>query len=458
MEWTIAEIVEVTGGTLVKGSGSKTVSLFSTDSRTAPPGSLFVPLEGPRFNGHQFIESAFRSGSVATLVKKGCGANGAGIAIEVADPLRAMQALAAETRRRFQGPVVGITGSNGKTTTKEMLGAILSMNGPILKTEGNLNNHIGVPLTLLSLKKGDRLILLELGINHPGELRTLCEISRPTHGIITSIGESHLEGLGSLEGVADAKGELLDFLAGGTAFLNRDSPFYDRLAKRQKGKTVSFGLDLRSDVRGSDVRPGAGCVNFTLIFGKRELPVRLALSGSHHVSNALGAAAVALALGIDLQSVAEGLERFRPAPLRSEWHRLSSGVQIISDAYNANPTSMEAALRMLAELGKIDERPTVAILGDMLELGPVSDAAHYRLGKFAAALNIGRILLIGKASESVLRGALDGGQRKQDIEHFPDQQSLSSAARALLKERPLILIKGSRGMKLERTLESLLKE
>ncbi|MBI1822495.1 MAG: UDP-N-acetylmuramoyl-tripeptide--D-alanyl-D-alanine ligase, partial [Nitrospirae bacterium] len=264
----------------VQGLSAARISKFTTDSRTAGEGSFFVPLKGPRFEGHDFIKDARLCGAIGYFKASGRKVPVDGICIEVADPLVALQKLAGETRRRFKGPVVVITGSNGKTTTKEMIGTILKDKSPLLKTEGNLNNHIGLPLTLLNLRNEHRLILLEIGINHPGELRGLCEIARPTIGLITSIGETHLEGLENIEGVAEAKGELLDFLDHGTAVLNRDSPFFQKLKSRQKGKWIGFGLSDDADVRGTDLSIQASGMSFSLVFQEKKYPVHLSVPGT----------------------------------------------------------------------------------------------------------------------------------------------------------------------------------
>jgi UDP-N-acetylmuramoyl-tripeptide--D-alanyl-D-alanine ligase len=452
MEWKVSEIVKITGGRLVQGDPMAVIRKFSTDSRTAAAGAFFVPLKGPRFDGHQFIEQACQAGAIGYFKEPGYNVKSPGISIEVKAPLSALQKMAAQARKSFKGPVIAITGSNGKTTTKEMLNAILSEKIPLLKTEGNLNNNIGLPLTLLNLDETDRLILLEMGINHPGELRALCEIARPTLGIITSIGETHLEGLGSIEGVAEAKGELLDFLDEGVAVLNRDSPFFSRLKERQRGKAISFGLSEEADVRGIGLKMLPHGISFTLVYEKKEVAVHLSVPGPHNVLNALGASAAALTLGWRPGEIADGLARFQSVPLRSEIIDLNDEVKVISDAYNANPASMGAALQMLADIGKGEKRKTIAILGDMLELGRSSEKAHYQLGQTAARVKIDRLFLYGPESKEVLRGALEGGISKESVRLFPSHEAIAEEVKKLFSERLLVLIKGSRGMKMEKVL------
>jgi UDP-N-acetylmuramoyl-tripeptide--D-alanyl-D-alanine ligase len=458
MEWSVEQVVQTTGGRLIQGSASATIEKFTTDSRNVEQGSFFVPLKGPRFEGHDFIETARKNGAIGYFRSSRYKVPVAGICIEVEDPLSALQKLAAETRRRFQGPVVVITGSNGKTTTKEMIYSILKDRLPLLKTEGNLNNHIGLPLTLLNLKKEHRLILLEIGINHSGELRDLCEIAKPNVGLITSIGETHLEGLGNIEGVAEAKGELLDFLEEGKAILNRDSPFFQSFSLRQRGASISFGLSVDADVRGTDLTYHEGGISFLLHYRKKEYPVHLSVPGSHNVSNALGAAAVAFSLGISPEVTVQGLGRFLPVRLRTEVIFLKDGTKVIADAYNANPTSMRAALLMLADMGKKEQRKTIAVLGDMLELGQVSAEAHYQLGKLAAELKIDRLFLYGVESEAAYRGAIEAGFPREFVRMFLSHDVLSEEIMHNLMIKPIVLIKGSRGTKMEKVLDQLKKD
>ncbi|MFI5303375.1 MAG: UDP-N-acetylmuramoyl-tripeptide--D-alanyl-D-alanine ligase [Nitrospiria bacterium] len=455
MKWTAEQIVKITGGCLIQGESDTVIEKFTTDSRQVAAGSFFIPLKGPRFDGQQFIENASQEGAIGYFKTPGIEVGANGICIEVEDPLTALQKIAKEVRNRFKGPVVAITGSNGKTTTKEMLSSILTEKYPILKSEGNFNNHIGLPLTLLNLKEEHRVILLEMGINHAGELRVLCEIARPTLGLITSIGETHLEGLGSIEGVAEAKGELLDFLHDGIAVLNRDSPFFSRLKSRQKGKAISFGLQEGADIRGVGLASEPGGVSFAFVYQKNEYPVHLSVSGSHNVLNALGATGAALMLGCFPEEIVSGLTRFTSVPLRSETIYLGNSIKVIADAYNANPSSMKAALEMLADMGREEKRISIAILGDMLELGSSSENAHYQLGQRVSKLKIDRLLLYGSESKNIRKGAIDSGYPADAVALFSTHESIANEAKKFFQEKPVILIKGSRGMKMEKVLEYL---
>ncbi|MBI3351251.1 MAG: UDP-N-acetylmuramoyl-tripeptide--D-alanyl-D-alanine ligase [Nitrospirae bacterium] len=458
MDLIVHEILEATHGKLIHGKADVRIGRVSTDSRKIEPGSLFIPLKGPAFDGHDFIDQACQAGAVGYLKEKSSRAGSKGICIEVDDPLTALQELAAYVRKSFKGPVIAVTGSNGKTTTREMLYAILALKHSVLKSEGNLNNHIGVPLTLLKMTAKHQMILLEMGINHPGELRRLCEIGRPTMGLITNIGEAHLEGLGSPEGVAQAKGELLDFLLEGVAVINTDTPFYSQLKERQKGRRVSFGLAEEADFRGVHIQPDRQGTIFTLKHEKDESVIHLAVPGTHNVYNAMGAAAAASMLGCASSDIIQGLNSFQPVPLRSEIVDLHNQIKVLLDAYNANPSSMEAAVRMLVDLGKEENRRTVAVLGDMLELGRSSEDAHFKLGKTLGRLKIGRLYLYGPEACQVFKGAVENGMPEESIKVCSTHEKIAEEIRKLSADRSLLLIKGSRGMKMEKVLDLLKKE
>ena len=453
--WTAEEITRATGGRLIAGAPDTVFEKVGTDSRKVERGALFIPLKGEKFDGHRFIRQAEEGGAGGILKEKGAPEMPAGLCIEVRDTLRALQDLAAFARKNFGGRVIAITGSNGKTTTKEMLASILEQKFRLLKTEGNLNNHIGLPLTILKLTPEHQILQLEMGINHPGELTRLCEIARPELGVITNIGETHLEGLGGLEGVARAKGELLDFLEKGTAVLNRDSPFFGSLAGRQKGRMVSFGFSEKADVRGVGFRVEAGVSAMEIRTGDSRFQVRLSVQGAHNGANALAAAAAALSLGVAPGEVAAGLASFTPVPLRSELRTLPNGLKILVDAYNANPSSMEAALTTLAGMGREEGRETVAVLGAMLELGPDSPALHRKIGKSAAGLKIGTILLYGPEAEEVRRGAMDAGMAGSAARVCGSHREIAGEIRKFPGAATMVLIKGSRGMKMEQVLEYL---
>lgn len=480
---TVSRLLEETGGRLLAGDPTAMAQGVSTDSRTIQAGQLFVALYGPRFDGHDFVSQALGTEQIA-------GAAGAIIeparcraplppippgrfVIGVADTLVALQVLAQAHRARLRGiPLVAITGSNGKTTTKEMAAGILSRRFTVLKNEGNQNNTIGVPLTLLRLTPTHQAAVIEMGISEPGELSRLCEMAQPTIGVITNIGRSHLATLGDLEGVARAKGELLDGLhhgdgqGQGLAILNADDPFSLRLARRAKGPIMTFGMAQEADLRACDVRdlppvssgPGPGGAGpgatFTLkAMGGSETEVRLSVHGRHNVLNAAAAAAVGVALQVDLMTIRRGLESFSPVLLRSElieWH----GLRILNDAYNANPDSMRVALETLVAL-KGSGR-AIAVLGDMLELGGHETQAHRELGEQAARLGLEGLILLGESAGLVADGAVAGGLPAGCITRCDTHETAKAALEALARPGDICLVKGSRRMRMEKVVELLL--
>jgi UDP-N-acetylmuramoyl-tripeptide--D-alanyl-D-alanine ligase len=381
-------------------------------------------------------------------------------AIKVRDTLRALGDLAHYRREEFAPRVLAITGSNGKTTTKEMVAAILeearldgqSLRGRVLKTEGNFNNLVGLPLTLLRLRRGDKVAVVELGTNHPGEIQRLAEIADPDMGIITSVGAAHLEGLNSLAGVAREKGGLYrNIRAGGAIAVNLDDPWVKRLGARFKGRKITYGN--RGHVRAQSWRTrGARGQEGTLQAGRERCRVRLNYLGRHNITNALGAAALALEAGADLAAVRRGLAKVRPFSMRmqiEDWR----GVGIINDTYNANPASMNAALETLAEIDCRGRK--IAVLGDMFELGKHSAKEHRSLGQRAAKVGIDALYLLGDRSVEVRKGALQSGMRAEQVIIGRDHTDLARRLRGRVQRGDWLLFKGSRGMKMENVLHEL---
>lgn len=439
------------------------IERVSIDSRTIEADDLFIALHGSRFDGHDFVAAAFDRGAAGAVVSRAQFHKRktdwsrffpGRFFVLVEDPLSALQAMAAWHRRRFRFPVIGITGSNGKTTTKEMTAAILGRRGPVLKTEGNLNNHIGLPLSLLRLEEGQTAAVVEMGISHPGEMKTLSEIARPTVGLITNIGPAHLEFLGDLAGVAKEKGALIESLGEGTAVLNLDDP-YLRPWEKKVSRGWTYAIDRPADLTAEEIRQGPDGMTFILRF--RETgeggPVHLPTIGRHQVSNALAAAAVARALGFSLGEIREGLSLFQPVALRTEVFE-RKGITILMDAYNANPGSMKAALQMLAGFSPAGKRK-VALLGDMLELGSVAPSAHYDIGKAAAECGVQRLIAVGRWSERTGAGAKEAGMPSDAVSAYPDFDSVQQTLPAEIGQGDVVLVKGSRGMRLERVLPLL---
>jgi UDP-N-acetylmuramoyl-tripeptide--D-alanyl-D-alanine ligase len=466
--FTADELAAATGGRWLDPPPAG-VAGVSTDTRTIAAGSLFVALRGERFDGHAFLAEAARAGAAAALVSDaaaGTGAPGDGAAraaglprLLAADTLAALGAVARHHRRRFDLPMVAVTGSNGKTTTREMVAAILATRGPVLKTEGNLNNEVGVPLTLLRLSSEHRAAVVELGMNHPGEIARLCAIALPQVGVVTNAAAAHLEGLGSVDGVADAKAELYQGLPpGGVAVANADDA---RMLKRAQASgrrllTFAAGRQRRGDVVVLEVlREDAAGLRFLLGVGNRELEVALPLVGAHNAANAAAAACAAIALGCDDREIVRGLAAVTPVGRRLRLERLPGGALLVDDCYNANPLSMGAALRTLASLARAEGGRAVAALGDMLELGPEELALHRQVGAEAAAAGLHRLLCFGPRARELAAGAAGAGLDPARIFHTEDLAALAASARAGLGAGDVLLVKGSRGMRLERLVEAL---
>ncbi len=463
MKWSREQILAATGGKILREGRRAILGGVITDSGKVARGSVFVALKGERFDGHDFLAEAVRRGAACLVVHRRPGILRLKEAtvIQVRDTLRALGDMAHYRRETVAPKVLAITGSNGKTTTKEMVAAILEraairgrrLRGRVLKTEGNLNNLVGLPLTLLRLRGHERVAVVELGTSRPGEIRRLTEIADPDIGLVTSVGPAHLAGLRSLAGVAREKGELFRRMnPKGFAVVNTDDPWVRRLGKGFKGGKITYGKsgEVRAE---SPVSRGAG-IEFTLRVGSRRQRIRLRLCGEHNVSNAVAAAAMACGLGADLEAVRAGLEAVRPFPMRMSLEKWR-GVAILNDAYNANPASMEAALATLAGMAGSGSR--IAVLGDMLELGEASGKSHRELGNQVARYGIDRLYLLGKEARRVRQGALLGGMEEEKVTIGKSHRHIARMVRREAGRGDRLLCKGSRGMKMEKVLEALKK-
>jgi UDP-N-acetylmuramoyl-tripeptide--D-alanyl-D-alanine ligase len=462
MAWHRNEILSATRGRLLRKGKSERFGEVVTDSNKVRRGSVFVALKGERLDGHRFVSEAVRRGARCILVHRELHPSvyGAATVVKVGDTLRALGDLAHHRRKKYGPIVLAITGSNGKTTTKEMIAAILEeaalnqkpLRGKILKTEGNFNNLVGLPLTLLRLRKTDKVAVVELGTNHPGEIRRLAEIAAPNMGIITSIAAAHLEGLNSVAGVAREKGALFGGIQpGGMIAVNLDDPWVRRLGRRFKGKKITYGAE--GQVRVESRRSlGAQGMMLCLRVGRRRSRVRLNFLGEHNIVNAVGAAAMACGFGVSLAAIRRGLQKAKPFPMRMQIENWKK-VGIINDAYNANPASMEAAIKALAGIECRGEK--AAILGDMFELGRQTRRQHVQLGKQVARAGIDRLYLLGAQANQVRQGALQSGLPAERIVIAKNHADLAERLRGQVKRGDWLLFKGSRGMKMERALTQL---
>jgi UDP-N-acetylmuramoyl-tripeptide--D-alanyl-D-alanine ligase len=461
MGWSQSEILAATGGKVERAGRRARFGEVVTDSAKAKNGSVFVALKGERHDGHSFVAEAARRGAACVIVHREVALPAkATTVIKVGDTLRALGDLAHFRRQRYAPKVLAIGGSNGKTTTKEMVAAILEegslggqpLRGRVLKTEGNFNNLVGLPLTLLRLRKQDKVAVVELGTNQPGEIQRLAEIADPDMGIITSVAAEHLEGLKSLAGVAREEGALFrNIRAGGAIALNVDDPWIKRLGERFSGKKFTYGK--RGWLRSGPYRMrDANGVDVTFSAARAKCRVRLNYLGQHNVTNALGAAALTLGAGVSAAAVRRGLAKAKPYAMRMQidnWR----GVGIINDAYNANPASMRAALQTLNEMPARGKK--FAVLGDMFELGRHSRREHRELGKAIAGAQLDRLFLLGAQADIVRRGALSAGMAAAKITVGRDHVDIAAQIRALARPGDWLLVKGSRGMRMEKVLHEL---
>ena len=447
---TVSEIAQFAGATLSSGDGTVVINKVSTDSRTIKPGELFVALHGENFEGHDFVEAGAKAGATGALVDL----NWAGsvpndfVLLRATDTLQAYQMLAANYRRSLTLKVLAITGSNGKTSTKDFAASVLARKFRVTKTEGNFNNHVGLPRTILEATSGDQIAVWELGMNHPGEIAALAKIAAPDVAIITNIGVAHIEFMGSREAIAMEKGALAEAIEPeGTVILNADDPFTQGIAERTRARVVLAGTTGGS-VRAIEIRQSAEGSEFTIVEGAHRCRAQLPVAGSHMVQNALLAVAAGRAFGLSIEECAAGLAA---APLTKARLQIKEigGVQFLDDSYNANPDSMKAALRTLVELDADGKR--IAVLGEMRELGSESERGHREVGETAATLDVNQLITIGDTAELIAEGARTAGLQK-----VLSARSTAEAANLLGKiARPgdLVLIKGSRAARTEEVIE-----
>ncbi len=454
MKMNLHKIAEIVAGRVTPEGGKRVVEGFSTDSRSLKPGELFIPLRGENYDGHDYFLQAVQRGAAACLSEEVVAGLPVPV-IRVPDTLRALGDLAAAVRNSFCGPLVGVTGSSGKTTTKEMLASILALTGEGLKTEGNFNNLIGLPHTLFRLAPEHRWAVIEMGMSARGEIARLAEIARPQVGIITNVGPAHLETLHGLDGVARAKGELFAGLpSGGTAIINADDERVTAIPVANGVRRLLFGTAAEAQVRAEQIAAQGDGVAFRLVLAQGSFAVRLAIAGRHNVHNALAAAAAAQVLGVDPQIIVRGLEAFRPYSGRMETVRLADGALLLEDTYNANPLSVKAALTALDEMGGSGRR--IAVLGDMLELGAQSPLLHREVGT-AAASHVDFLLLLGDLAGDIATGACAAGMTAERVRRVESHQAAVAHLRDLIRPGDRILVKGSRGMRMEKICAELRK-
>lgn len=463
-EFSIGELVEATGGTIVQGREDSIIHGISTDTRQLAAGNLYIPLKGEHFDGHDFLEEALAKSAGGVLLDAGHAAVSASLSkkagncqiILVDDTLKALGNLARFWRRQVGRTVIAITGSSGKTTTKEMTAAILTQNHSVLKTEGNLNNLIGLPLTLLKLNKGHELAIVELGTNSRGEIKRLTEIAEPDIALVTNIGPAHLEGLKTLECVREEKGDLYRTMSkSGLAVFNADDEDITPLRRSWQDRVLTYGVKSPADVTASDIAKwGISGQSFVLNAGSESAVVQLSASGMHNIYNALAAAALSRAAGIGINEISQGLRNFHPVAARFEVHTLPNGAFLVDDTYNANPASVREALKTVQALKGAHR--SVVVLGDMLELGDQTELFHEAVGTDAAVTDVGLLFLKGLLSRGIAAGAVKGGLSETKIHFFERSEEIVESILSFVQAGDWILVKGSRRMKMEEVVKNIL--
>jgi UDP-N-acetylmuramoyl-tripeptide--D-alanyl-D-alanine ligase len=455
---SLVEVAAATAGRLDRVSDLRVVvsGPVVTDSRQVGPGGLFVAVQGERVDGHDFSASAVEAGAVAVLAERPVGVP----AVVVDNSVEALGSLARSVVDRLdETAVVAVTGSSGKTGTKDLLAQVLTVRGPVVAPPESYNTDIGAPLTVLTADRSTRTLVLEMGARGIGHIARLCRVAPPVVGVVLNVGSAHLGEFGDRETIARAKAELVQALPpNGTAVLNADDPMVRRMADLTEARVLMVGASVHADVRAQDVRLDShGHPSFTLMAPDGAAPVTLALVGEHHVANALAVAGVAHAFGLSAEVVATELGKARAVSRwRMEVHDRPDGITVVNDAYNANPESMRAALKALVAMA--GDRRTWAVLGEMRELGETSAPEHDSLGRLAVRLDVNRLVAVGEAARAVHLGAAHEGSWGDEAAWVPDIEAALDLLQAQLRPGDVVLVKASRAAGLERLANALLRE
>lgn len=455
--FTLDEVLKATGAKVIC-EAAKAFGDVVTDTRKIAQQVLFVALKGERFNGEDFAAEALKKGAAGVLVGKDCSDENInkakaeqGTVLQVQDTLEAYQQMAHLHRMRFDLPVVAITGSNGKTTTKDLTAAVLSARGPVQKTQANFNNEIGLPLTLLGIEAQHKAAVTEIGMRGLHQIEALAPLAAPTVGIVTNVGETHMELLGSLENIARAKAELVEVIpAGGTVILNADNPYVAGMRDKAKEsvKVITFGIEQPADVKAEAIRTEGSRTIFMVEYGNERHEYILPMVGRHNVENALAAVSAGFALGMKPEEIREGLLNLEATKMRfecqevGEWH-------VVNDAYNASPMSMKAAIETLAELVKDGRK--IAVMGDMLELGDVEEEAHRQVGRELSDHKFAAVVTRGKLGALIAEGARETGIAEAYT--CDSHEEAAAKLKEILQPGDTVLFKGSRGMAMEKIID-----
>ena len=458
MQIALEHILEATGGKLIQKGSADGCTGVSTDTRTLEKGDAFVAIRGPHFDGNKYAAEAASKGARVLVLTSNVEVSNDVAVIRVKEGERALGDIAAWWRKKFKVPCVAITGSNGKSTTKEMIAAIVSSLGPVLKTEGNFNNLVGLPLTIMRWSDEHKVAVLEMGMNAPGEISRLTEIADPHVGVVTNVTAAHLEKLRTVDKVAAAKGEIVEAMdPRGTIVINDEDPWVRAMGSRFAGNVISFGMQNDSTVKfGHMISEGLDSMDLTFTIGDEERTVHLPVPGAHNVMNALAAFAVGHALEIPVNTMIDNFTRFRPMAMRFENVQLTNGVRVVNDSYNANPQSMMAAFRTVGGAKRAGR--FIAVLGDMYELGEQAIQLHRDVGAAAAEAGVDELYRMGDHAEDVAAGAAHGGLNGARVHVTDTMDELVAGVTETMQAGDVILIKGSRAMKMERLAEHLKRE
>ena len=450
-----AQLVEAVDGELIWGTSKQVFMGVTTDSRKVSKNNLFIPLVGEKFDGHDYIEQCFRTGAAVCLTEKSIPQLEGCTAILVKDTAKALRDLATWHRNKYKIPVVGITGSVGKTSTKDIIACVLAKQYEVLKTQGNFNNEIGLPLTLLNLDETHELAVIEMGMSGFGEISRLTAIAQPQIAVITNIGVSHIEKLGSQQGILKAKLEILEGLTpGGLVVLNGDDPLLKDLNGKLNFKTVFYGMNSDFDYTAENYESlGEAGTRFDIKVENQIYKVAIPVPGIHNVYNALAAIAVGIEMKIPMSIITEGIAEYSPGNMRQNIINYN-GIKIINDAYNASPQSMQAAINVLEEL--CTKTRGIAILGDMLEMGDMAKELHYSVGNFIKDKKIDYLITVGMNSKNIMQAVADSGNKKIELQHFDNNDEALKYTLGIIRKEDFILIKGSRGMKMEQIADGIL--
>jgi UDP-N-acetylmuramoyl-tripeptide--D-alanyl-D-alanine ligase len=450
------ELVRAVGGKLLWGEPGMVFSGVTTDSRKVARGNLFIPLIGEKFDGHDYIKQCFDAGASVCLTSKTIQQVSGCAAVLVEDTAKALRDIAAWHRKKYHIPVVGITGSVGKTSTKDMVACVLSQKYQVLKTQGNFNNEIGLPLTVLNMDSSHETAVIEMGMSGFGEISRLTSIAKPSIAVITNIGVSHIEKLGSQQGILQAKLEILEGLEkDGLVILNGDDPLLKSLEGKLSFRTVFYGFNSGLDYTAVNYESlGEQGSRFQITVGGSDYEVEIPVPGIHNVHNALAAIAAGIEMHIPVKVIIDGIRTFSPGNMRQSIITYN-GLKIINDAYNASPQSMKAAINVLEEISS-DSR-SIAVLGDMFEMGELAEDLHYSVGSFIKDKKVDFLVTVGENSRKISQAVADSGNQRIVLQHFENNREALNYILKIIKPGDYILIKGSRGMKMEQIADGIMK-